>query len=40
MLDPDGAAIVVHALPDDYKTEPSGNSGERIACGVIELTQP
>lgn len=35
MLDGDGASIVVHALPDDYLTDPSGNSGERIACGVI-----
>jgi Cu-Zn family superoxide dismutase len=30
-----GKAIVVHALPDDYKTQPSGGSGDRIACGVI-----
>lgn len=29
-------AIVVHAMPDDYKTQPSGNSGGRIACGVIK----
>ncbi|HEX4783623.1 MAG TPA: superoxide dismutase family protein [Candidatus Sulfotelmatobacter sp.] len=31
----DGAAIVVHAKEDDYKTDPAGNSGDRIACGVI-----
>lgn len=31
-----GKAFVVHAKPDDYKTQPSGNSGDRIACGVIE----
>ena len=31
----DGAAIVVHAKADDYKTDPAGNSGDRIACGVI-----
>jgi Cu-Zn family superoxide dismutase len=31
-----GKAIVVHAKPDDYKTQPSGGSGDRIACGVIE----
>lgn len=30
-----GTSIVVHAKPDDYKTDPSGNSGDRIACGVI-----
>jgi Cu-Zn family superoxide dismutase len=35
MLDADGAALVVHANPDDLKTDPSGNSGGRIACGVL-----
>jgi Cu/Zn superoxide dismutase len=35
LLDADGAAIVIHAEPDDYHTDPSGNSGARIACGVI-----
>lgn len=35
MLDADGAAIVVHAGPDDYRTDPSGNSGARIGCGVF-----
>lgn len=30
-----GGAVVVHAKADDYKTDPSGNSGDRIACGVI-----
>ncbi len=32
---PDGSAFVVHAGPDDYKTEPAGNAGARIGCGVI-----
>jgi Cu-Zn family superoxide dismutase len=35
LLDTDGSAIVIHALADDYQTDPSGASGSRIACGVI-----
>jgi Cu-Zn family superoxide dismutase len=35
LLDADGGAIVVHADPDDMKTDPSGESGGRIACGVF-----
>ncbi|MDQ4087314.1 MAG: superoxide dismutase family protein [Pseudomonadota bacterium] len=35
LLDRDGAALVIHAAPDDYRTDPSGNSGARIACGVF-----
>lgn len=35
MLDADGAAIVIHAAADDDRTDPSGNSGARIACGVF-----
>jgi len=36
IFDTDGAAIVVHATTDDQTTDPSGNSGARIACGVIQ----
>jgi Cu-Zn family superoxide dismutase len=37
LFDADGTSIVLHALPDDQRTDPSGNSGARIACGVITL---
>ena len=35
LLDADGAALVIHAKADDQKTDPSGDSGDRIACGVL-----
>jgi superoxide dismutase, Cu-Zn family len=35
LLDADGAAIVIHAKSDDQRTDPSGNSGDRVACGVL-----
>jgi superoxide dismutase, Cu-Zn family len=34
-MDADGASVVIHAGPDDHRTDPSGDSGDRIACGVI-----
>lgn len=36
LFDGDGAALVIHALADDYQTDPAGASGPRIACAVLE----
>jgi len=36
LFQPGGTALVIHASADDYKTDPAGNSGARIACGVIQ----
>lgn len=33
-----GRALVVHAAPDDYTSQPAGNAGARVACGVIKVT--
>jgi superoxide dismutase, Cu-Zn family len=38
LLSNGGTALVVHAKPDDLKTDPAGNAGDRIACGVITST--
>jgi len=35
VFDADGAAVVIHAGPDDYRSQPAGNAGDRIACGVL-----
>jgi Cu-Zn family superoxide dismutase len=36
LLDDDGSAVVIHEGADDYASQPSGDAGSRIACGVIE----
>ena len=35
-----GRSVVIHADPDDYKSQPAGNSGKRVACGVIRAATP
>jgi Cu-Zn family superoxide dismutase len=35
LFDEDGSAVVVHAGVDDYKSQPAGDAGDRIACGVV-----
>ena len=39
LADADGTALVVHAKPDDYKTDPSGDSGDRVACAVMRAAK-
>ena len=36
LFDADGSAIVIHEGADDYRSQPSGDAGSRVACGVIE----
>lgn len=36
LMDEDGASVVLHAGPDDHKSDPAGESGARIACGVVQ----
>jgi len=35
LLDDDGSSLVLHEKADDHKTDPAGNSGARIACGIV-----
>jgi superoxide dismutase, Cu-Zn family len=35
LLDANGSAVVLHAKADDYSSDPAGNAGDRIACGII-----
>jgi superoxide dismutase, Cu-Zn family len=36
LLDADGSALVIHASPDDYKSQPIGGAGARVACAAIQ----
>ncbi len=40
LLDADGSALIVHEKADDYRSQPSGNAGSRIACGVVKAGPP
>lgn len=35
-----GKAVIIHQSPDDYRSQPSGNAGKRLACGVIQPVYP
>jgi len=39
IFDKDGVAVIVDARGDDYRTQPLGNAGDRIACGVVVRTR-
>ncbi|MFB5662427.1 superoxide dismutase family protein [Alteribacillus sp. HJP-4] len=36
LLENEGTSLVIHEMPDDYESQPSGDAGDRLACGVIE----
>src|SRR3990170_1418114 len=38
LFDTDGSSVVIHAAPDDQVSQPAGNSGGRVACGVVRAT--
>ena len=35
-----GRVVILHSMPDDFHSQPSGNSGEKIACGIIPRNSP
>lgn len=35
-----GKAVIIHESPDDYRTQPAGDAGKRLACGIIERVGP
>jgi len=39
LLDADGAALMIHAMADDHRSQPIGGSGDRVACGVIRASR-
>lgn len=39
VFDADGAAVVIHSKADDHRSQPAGDAGDRIACGVLSETQ-
>jgi superoxide dismutase, Cu-Zn family len=39
LLDGDGTAVVIHVSADDYRSQPTGDAGARVACGVIRLDE-
>lgn len=39
LFQPDGTALVIHAMADDEMSDPAGNAGSRVACGVIEKSE-
>ena len=39
VMDDDGTSLILHSGPDDYETQPSGASGDRIACAVLKAAQ-